>query len=132
MKKATQEEALGADQIDQMIEKMRADGMSEEDIEKELSKKQAEGWKSEYDITMQENERLRMALYDAESALESLPPKEEGAPAAAPSADEMQWRELATSIARGADEEKAALLEELNRVRADLERQQSGEEQPRP
>ena len=92
---------------------------------------QAEGWKAEWSIAMQENERLRMALFDAESALESLPPKEDGAPAAAPEAggdDELQWRELCTSIARAADEEKAALLEELNRVRADLEgqRTQSG------
>ena len=92
---------------------------------------QAEGWKAEWSIAMQENERLRMALFDAESALESLPPKEEGAPEPAKEEggdDEMQWRELCTSIARAADEEKAALLEELNRVRADLEgqRTQSG------
>ena len=45
---------------------------------------QAEGWKAEWSIAMQENERLRMALYDAQSALDALPPKEDGAPAAAP------------------------------------------------
>ena len=36
---------------------------------------------------------------------------------------ELQWRELCTSIARGADEEKAILLEELNNVRSEMERQ---------
>merc|ERR1719506_1479716 len=92
---------------------------------------QAEGWKAEWSIAMQENERLRMALFDAESALESLPPKEEGEdkekeePKEEGGDDEMQWRELCTSIARAADEEKAALLEELNRVRADLEGQRT-------
>ena len=73
---------------------------------------QAEGWKAEWSIAMQENERLRMALFDAESALESLPPKEDGAEEKPPEEgadDEMQWRELCTSIARAADEEKAAL-----------------------
>ena len=34
---------------------------------------------------------------------------------------ELQWRELCTSIARGADEEKAMLLEELNNVRSEME-----------
>merc|ERR1719453_1686520 len=68
-----------------------------------------------------------MALFDAESALEQLPPKEEGAEDAKKEGedDEMQWRELCTSIARAADEEKATLLEELNRVRADLEAKRS-------
>ena len=53
------------------------------------------------------------------AALDALPPKEEGAPAAAPKAaseEELQWRELCTSIARAADEEKAALLEERVRT----------------
>ena len=88
-------------------------------------------------IAMQENARLRMALFDAESALESLPPKDEAGGAErgprgageASADDEMQWRELCTSHrARAHDEEKAALLEELNRVRADLggRRAQSG------
>jgi len=89
---------------------------------------QAEGWKAEWSIAMQENERLRMALFDAESALESLPPKAEGEEEnkeEGAADDEMQWRELCTSIARAADEEKAQLLEELNRVRAELEGQRS-------
>jgi hypothetical protein len=54
---------------------------------------------------------------DAENALEQLPPKEEGEEgneANEGADDEMQWRELCTSIARAADEEKATLLEELN------------------
>ena len=88
---------------------------------------QAEGWKAEWSISMQENERLRMALYDAQAALEALPPNADGTPAAAAPAPanegELQWRELCTSIARGADEEKAMLLEELNNVRAEIERQ---------
>jgi hypothetical protein len=44
-----------------------------------------------------------MALFDAESALEQLPPKEEGEEgneANEGADDEMQWRELCTSIAR--------------------------------
>jgi hypothetical protein len=89
---------------------------------------QAEGWKAEWSIAMQENERLRMALFDAESALEQLPPKEEGEEgneANEGADDEMQWRELCTSIARAADEEKATLLEELNMVRAELEHKRS-------
>ena len=86
---------------------------------------QAEGWKAEWSIAMQENERLRMALFDAESALEQLPPKEEGEEANEGADDEMQWRELCTSIARAADEEKATLLEELNMVRAELELKRS-------
>ena len=89
---------------------------------------QAEGWKAEWSIAMQENERLRMALFDAENALEQLPPKEEGEEgneANEGADDEMQWRELCTSIARAADEEKATLLEELNMVRAELEHKRS-------
>ena len=76
---------------------------------------QAEGWKGEWSIAMQENERLRMALYDAQSALDALPEPPEGAPAPAPASldGQMQWRELCTSIARAADEEKAMLLEEV-------------------
>merc|ERR1719482_1617189 len=72
---------------------------------------QAEGWKAEWSIAMQENERLRMALYDAQNALDALPPKEEGAegepkkegagePKKEASEEELQWRELCTSIAR--------------------------------
>ena len=74
---------------------------------------------------LQENERLRMALYDAQSALDALPEPPEGAPAPAPASldGQMQWRELCTSIARAADEEKAMLLEELSSVRAELERE---------
>eukprot|EP00966_Prymnesium_polylepis_P052420 1213893-Prymnesium_polylepis.1 len=67
-----------------------------------------------------------MSLYDAQTALDALPPQEEGAPAVAPKAaseEELQWRELCTSIARAADEEKAALLEELSQVRLDLDGQ---------
>jgi hypothetical protein len=90
---------------------------------------QAEGWKAEWSIAMQENERLRMALYDAQTALEALPTEQRDgipAPTSAPACDgELQWRELCTSIARGADEEKAMLLEELSAVRAELERQRS-------
>ena len=73
-------------------------------------------------------ERLRMALFDAESALEQLPPKEEGEEgneANEGADDEMQWRELCTSIARAADEEKATLIEELNMVRSALEHKRS-------
>ncbi|KAL1529784.1 hypothetical protein AB1Y20_000718 [Prymnesium parvum] len=85
---------------------------------------QAEGWKAEWSIAMQENERLRMALYDAESALDALPGGD--ALAAAPSSaseSELQWRGLCTSIARAADEEKAWLLEELNNVRMEFDSQ---------
>ena len=66
-----------------------------------------------------------MALYDAQSALDALPEPPEGAPAPAPASldGQMQWRELCTSIARAADEEKAMLLEELSSVRAELERE---------
>ena len=99
---------------------------------------QAEGWKAEWSIAMQENERLRMALFDAQApltltltlaptptltlmalfdaqaALEALPPSETAEEKQLPKpavADEgeLQWRELCTSIARGADEEKAIL-----------------------
>ena len=89
---------------------------------------QAEGWKAEWSIAMQENERLRVVLFDAENALEQLPPKEEGeegSEANEGADDEMQWRELCTSIARAADEEKATPLEELNMVRAELEHKRS-------
>lgn len=78
---------------------------------------QAEGWKAEWSIAMQENERLRMALVDAQSALEALPPAAAEAAATAemnpPDEGELQWRDLCSSIARAADEEKAALLEEV-------------------
>ena len=62
---------------------------------------------------MQENERLRMALFDAQAALEALPPSEAAEEKKPVEADEgeLHWRELCTSIARGADEEKAMLLE---------------------
>ena len=74
---------------------------------------------------MQENERLRMALFDAQAALEALPPSEsagaEEKKSAVADEGELQWRELCTSIARGADEEKAMLLEELNNVRSEME-----------
>ena len=44
-------------------------------------------------------------------------------PSPTPNQDEgeLQWRELCTSIARGADEEKAMLLEELNNVRSEMD-----------
>ena len=73
------------------------------------------GVPGEWSIAMQENDRLRTALYDPQSALEALPPRDAAAPAPAPAPDDgqMQWRELCTSIARAADEEKAMLLEEL-------------------
>ncbi|KOO27624.1 kinesin heavy chain [Chrysochromulina tobinii] len=89
---------------------------------------QAEGWKAEWSIAMWENEQLRVVLFDAENALEQLPPKEvgeEGSEANEGADDEMQWRELCTSIARAADEEKATPLEELNMVRAELEHKRS-------
>jgi hypothetical protein len=41
---------------------------------------QAEGWRAGWSVAMQEDERLRMALFDAESALEQLPPKEAARP----------------------------------------------------
>ena len=41
---------------------------------------QAEGWKAEWSIAMRENERLRVVLFDAENALEQLPPKEAARP----------------------------------------------------
>ena len=63
---------------------------------------QAEGWKAEWSIAMQENERLRMALFDAESALESLPPARRARPTRRPRAAARTRcrRELCTSIRR--------------------------------
>ena len=62
---------------------------------------QAEGWKAEWSIAMRENERLRVVLFDAESALEQLQEEgEEGSEANEYADDEIQWRELCTSIAR--------------------------------
>ena len=58
---------------------------------------------------MQENEELRSRLYDTHNTL---------AAAGGEGASEEHWRELAMSIAKSADDEKAQILEVRSPARA--------------
>ena len=73
---------------------------------------QAEGWRAQWSVAMQENEELRSRLYDTHNTL---------AAAGGEGASEEHWRELAMSIAKSADEEKAQILEALGKMREELD-----------
>ena len=73
---------------------------------------QAEGWRAQWSVAMQENEDLRSRLYDTHNTL---------AAAGGEGASEEHWRELAMSIAKSADEEKAQILDALGKMREELD-----------
>ena len=59
---------------------------------------QAEGWRVQWSVAMQENEELRAQLYDTHNSLASK---------GGEGASEEHWRELCMQIAKSADDEKA-------------------------
>lgn len=59
---------------------------------------QAEGWRVQWSVAMQENEELRAQLYDTHNSL---------AAKGGEGASEEHWRELCMQIAKSADDEKA-------------------------
>lgn len=106
---------------------------------------QADGWKTEWSMAMQDNERLRAALYDAQEALAEHADGSRsvdmtaashaaqlalssagggGLSVSLPEASEQtpeQWKALCAQIARGAADERAALLDEMGRMRVEVD-----------
>ena len=65
---------------------------------------QAEAWRMQWSVAMQENEELRAKLYDTRNSLEA---------AGGGGAGGEHWRELCISIAKSAEEEKGQVLEQI-------------------
>ena len=74
---------------------------------------QAEAWRMQWSVAMQENEELRAKLYDTRNSLEA---------AGGGGASGEHWRELCISIAKSAEDEKGQILEQINSMREDLQR----------
>ena len=82
---------------------------------------QAEAWRMQWSVAMQENEELRAKLYDTRNSLEA---------AGGGGASGEHWRELCISIAKSAEDEKAQILEALGKMREELDgKQRSVDEQ---
>ena len=65
---------------------------------------QAEAWRMQWSVAMQENEELRGQLYDTRNSLEA---------AGGGGASGEHWRELCISIAKSAEDEKGTILEQV-------------------
>ena len=65
---------------------------------------QAEAWRMQWSVAMQENEELRAKLYDTRNSLEA---------AGGGGASGEHWRELCISIAKSAEDEKGQILEQI-------------------
>ena len=74
---------------------------------------QAEGWRVQWSVAMQENEELRARLYDTRNSLEMAGGSDQS---------EEHWRELCISIAKSAEDEKAQILLQLSNLRNELDR----------
>ena len=74
---------------------------------------QAEAWRMQWSVAMQENEELRSKLYDTRNSLEA---------AGGGGASGEHWRELCISIAKSAEDEKGQILEQIGNMREELER----------
>ena len=72
---------------------------------------QAEAWRMQWSVAMQENEELRAKLYDTRNSLEA---------AGGGGASGEHWRELCISIAKSAEDEKGQILEQVSTMREDL------------
>ena len=69
---------------------------------------QAEAWRMQWSVAMQENEELRAKLYDTRNSLEA---------AGGGGASGEHWRELCISIAKSAEDEKGQILEQIGNMR---------------
>ena len=69
---------------------------------------QAEAWRMQWSVAMQENEELRAKLYDTRNSLEA---------AGGGGASGEHWRELCISIAKSAEDEKGQILEQIGSMR---------------
>jgi len=74
---------------------------------------QAEAWRMQWSVAMQENEELRAKLYDTRNSLEA---------AGGGGATGEHWRELCISIAKSAEDEKGQILEQIGGMRDELSR----------
>ena len=72
---------------------------------------QAEAWRMQWSVAMQENEELRAKLYDTRNSLEA---------AGGGGASGEHWRELCISIAKSAEDEKGQILEQISGMRDEL------------
>ncbi|MAD20401.1 MAG: hypothetical protein CMJ52_09585 [Planctomycetaceae bacterium] len=77
---------------------------------------QAEAWRMQWSVAMQENEELRAKLYDTRNSLEA---------AGGGGASGEHWRELCISIAKSAEDEKGQILEQIGSMRDELSRTSS-------
>eukprot|EP00966_Prymnesium_polylepis_P198939 4610351-Prymnesium_polylepis.1 len=77
---------------------------------------QAEGWRVQWSVAMQENEELRARLYDTRNSLELAGGSDQS---------EEHWRELCINIAKSAEDEKAQILAQLANLRQELDRTSS-------
>ena len=77
---------------------------------------QAEAWRMQWSVAMQENEELRAKLYDTRNSLEA---------AGGGGASGEHWRELCISIAKSAEDEKAQILEQIGGMRDELSKTQT-------
>eukprot|EP00306_Pavlova_sp_CCMP459_P001390 CAMPEP_0185175730 /NCGR_PEP_ID=MMETSP1139-20130426/27246_1 /TAXON_ID=298111 /ORGANISM="Pavlova sp., Strain CCMP459" /LENGTH=133 /DNA_ID=CAMNT_0027741471 /DNA_START=1 /DNA_END=399 /DNA_ORIENTATION=+ len=107
---------------------------------------QADGWKQEWQTAIQDNEHLRSALNEAQGALAAKAGGDKTVNIAAaaqaaqmalssmggampinlPPADSQtaeQWRELCVQITRTAGDERAALMDEVGRLRQEADEQ---------
>lgn len=64
---------LGLEEREEEGEKEPSEGQLMLMQEVAILQMQAEGWKGEWSLAMQENERLRMAMFETQSALEAMP-----------------------------------------------------------
>jgi len=72
---------------------------------------QAEAWRMQWSVAMQENEELRGQLYDTRNSLEA---------AGGGGASGEHWRELCISIAKSAEDEKGTILEQIRVMKDEL------------
>lgn len=80
-----------------------------------LLQMQAEGWRVQWSVAMQENEELRSRLYDTRTSLES-------AGGGWGDGDFEHWRELCVAIAKSAEDDKVKVVEQIASLRQELER----------
>jgi hypothetical protein len=72
---------------------------------------QAEAWRMQWSVAMQENEELRAKLYNTRNSLEA---------AGGGGASGEHWRELCISIAKSAEDEKGQIVYQINSMREEL------------